>query len=46
VDLFREHFRSFQGSFVLIGRAACDDWFGRQRLPFRATNDLDMVVLA
>ena len=46
LELFRERFRSFQGSFVLIGGAACDDWFGRQRLPFRATKDLDIVLLA
>jgi hypothetical protein len=44
--LFRERFGSFQGSFVLIGGAACDDWFGRQRLPFRSTKDLDIVLLA
>ena len=25
LELFRERFRSFQGSFVLIGGAACDD---------------------
>ena len=46
LKLFRERFRSFQGSFVLIGGAACDDWFGRQRLSFRATKDLDIVLLA
>ncbi len=46
LELFRERFRLFQGSFVLIGGAACDDWFGRQRLPFRPTKDLDIVLLA
>lgn len=46
LELFRERFRSFQGLFVLIGGAACDAWFGRQRLPFRATKDLDIVLLA
>lgn len=46
LELFRERFRSFQGSFVLIGGTACDDWFGRQRLPFRATKELDIVLLA
>lgn len=46
LGLFRERFRSFQDSFVLIGGAACDDWFGRQQLPFRATKDLDIVLLA
>lgn len=45
-ELFRERFRSFQGSLVLIGGAACDNWLGRQRLPFRTTKDLDIVLLA
>jgi hypothetical protein len=44
--LFRERFSQFQGSFVLIGGAACDQWFGRQRLPFRSTKDLDIVLVA
>ena len=44
--LFRKRFGAFQGSFVLIGGAACDDWFGRQRLPFRSTKDLDIVLVA
>jgi hypothetical protein len=45
LELFRERFRSFQGSFALIGGTACDDGFGRQRLPSRATKELDIVLL-
>ncbi len=45
LDLFRDHFREFQGSFVLIGGAACDQWFTDQGLSFRATKDLDIVLL-
>lgn len=45
LDLFRERFRDFEGSFTLIGGAACDEWFTAQGLPFRVTNDLDIVLI-
>jgi hypothetical protein len=46
LDLFRERLREFEGSFTLIGGAACDEWFTAQGLPFRATRDLDIVLKA
>lgn len=45
LDIFRERFRAFEGAFTLIGGAACDEWFTNQRLPFRATKDLDIVLM-
>jgi hypothetical protein len=45
LDIFRQRFSDFEGSLVLIGGAACDDWFTRQGLSFRATKDLDIVLL-
>lgn len=45
LDLFRERFRDFQDSIVLIGGAACDEWFTDQGLAFRATKDLDIVLI-
>lgn len=45
IDTFRERFRDYEGALVLIGGAACDDWFTRQGLSFRATKDLDIVLL-
>jgi len=45
LDLFRERFREFNGSFVLIGGAACDQWFTTQGLQFRVTKDLDIVLI-
>lgn len=45
IDIFRERFSAFEGSFVLIGGAACDEWFAAQGLQFRATKDLDVVLL-
>ena len=45
LDLFRERFREFEGSFILIGGAACDEWFTASGLVFRATKDLDLVLV-
>ena len=45
LDVFREKFRPFEGAFVLIGGAACDDWFAQNSLPFRSTKDLDIVLI-
>jgi hypothetical protein len=43
LDLFREKFRDFKGSYVLIGGAVCDLAMEQAGLPFRATKDLDIV---
>lgn len=45
LDIFRERFRPFEGSFTLIGGAACEEWFAAQGLTFRATKDLDIVLM-
>ncbi len=45
LDIFRERFQDFADSFSLIGGAACDEWFTAQGLPFRATKDLDIVLI-
>lgn len=45
INLFREHFRAFEGSYILIGGAACDLWFTSQGLTYRATKDLDVVIV-
>ena len=42
---FAEHFKSFTDCYVLIGGAACDLWMGELELRFRATEDLDVVVI-
>lgn len=44
-DIFRDRFSGFEDSFILIGGAACDLWFDRLSQPFRATQDLDLVLL-
>ena len=45
LDLFRARFKEFEGSLVLIGGAACDEWFGSVGLEFRGTKDLDIVLI-
>lgn len=45
LDIFRERFRDHEGSLILIGGAACDDWFTRLGLSFRPTKDLDIVLV-
>lgn len=45
IAIFRERFRPFTGDLTLIGGAACDEWFAEQGLKFRATKDLDIVVM-
>jgi hypothetical protein len=45
LDKFREYFREFTGQYVLIGGAACDISFRDQGEDFRATRDLDIVLI-
>lgn len=45
LDIFRDRFSEFEGSFILIGGAACHLWFDHLSQPFRATQDLDLVLL-
>ncbi len=45
LERFRDHFRGLETSCALIGGAACDAWMARSGLPFRATKDLDIVLV-
>lgn len=45
IEIFRERLREFEKSYILIGGAACDEWFAAANLPFRATKDLDIVLI-
>jgi len=46
VQRFREHFREFTDSYVVIGGVACDEWLRSQDLPpFRPTRDIDIVLV-
>jgi len=45
LDVFREHFADYRKAFVLIGGVACHEWLSTQGLAFRATKDMDMVLV-
>lgn len=46
LDIFKDHFKSFQGSYVLIGGVACHLIMEEAGVDFRATKDLDIVLCA
>jgi hypothetical protein len=45
VDLFQAHFEQYADYYAIIGGAAASEWFARQDLAFRATKDIDIVLL-
>lgn len=45
LNTFREFFKEFEEQYVLIGGAACDILFESNAGQFRATRDLDMVLI-
>lgn len=45
LDTFRNYFKDFKDQYVLIGGAACDILFASNEGQFRATRDLDMVLI-
>lgn len=46
LDVFREHFKDFQQSYVLIGGVACYLNMDEAGIEFRGTKDLDIVLCA
>lgn len=46
LDVFRDHFKDFQGSYVLIGGVACYLAMEEAGVDFRVTKDLDIVLCA
>lgn len=42
---FKEKFKGFENEFVIIGGTACDLIMENEELPFRATKDLDIVLI-
>lgn len=45
LDAFRKYFADYENQYVLIGGAACDIVFESNDANFRATRDLDMVLI-
>lgn len=42
---FKEQFRGYEDQYVIIGRTACDLIMESEELPFRATKDIDIVLI-
>ena len=45
IEHFKESLRGFEDEYVLIGGAACSMWYSEHVPEFRATNDLDVVLI-
>lgn len=45
INVFKTFFKDYKEQYVLIGGAACDIIFGETERDFRATRDLDMVLI-
>ena len=45
IERFRDYFQDFTDEYVLIGGAACDISFKNNNADFRATKDLDIVLI-
>ena len=45
LDIFRQHFDGLSHHYVLIGGAACEIVMEEVGLDFRATKDLDLIIL-
>lgn len=45
IERFREYFQDYSGQYVMIGGTACDIILGREGAGFRATKDLDVVLV-
>ena len=42
---FKERFQKFENQYVIIGGTACDLIMENEELPFRATKDIDIVLI-
>lgn len=44
-ESFRAHFQGYEDCYTIIGGTACDILMSEAALPFRATRDIDMILL-
>lgn len=45
LDKFRDHFKDYKQHYILIGGSACTLLMDEMGLTFRATKDLDVVIV-
>jgi hypothetical protein len=45
LDTFKQHFKDDSESYIVIGGAACEEHFESMGMTFRATKDIDMILV-
>ena len=45
IEVFREHFKYFHDCYIVIGGVACEDHFEQVGVEFRATKDIDLILV-
>ena len=45
LEAFREAFKGYEDCYTIIGGTACDILMNKANLDFRATRDIDMILL-
>ena len=45
IDRFREWFRGYEDQYAIIGGTACDLLMSEDGMDFRATKDIDLVLI-
>ena len=45
LDKFREFFAGLEDSYAVIGGSACDIIFNTAGIPFRATKDIEVLIV-
>ena len=45
IESFRDTFKEFSDCYTVIGGAACDILMSEQDVEFRATHDIDMILI-
>ena len=45
MEVFRDKFRGFEDCYTVIGGTACDILMAEADMPFRATKDIDMILI-
>ncbi len=45
LDTFKQHFKDDSESYIVIGGAACEEYFESMGMIFRATKDIDMILV-
>jgi len=45
LKVFTDYFKDYSDSYIVIGGAACADYFEREGIEFRVTRDIDMILV-